>query len=53
MRDKMGQLWVQTHVAFYILFVCTYTHNSKTKGDIQMLYLLNDCSTIEDTYFLG
>ena len=35
------------------LVVHTYAHNLKIKGCIRMLYLTNDCSTIEDIYFLG
>ena len=33
-------------------FVCNYMHNSKIKGRVRMFYLLNDCSTIEDTFLL-
>ena len=34
------------------MFVRAYTRNSKTRGRIQTLYLSNNCSTIEDAYFL-
>ena len=33
-------------------FVRTYTRNLKTTGHTQTLYILNDCSTIRDIYFL-
>ena len=34
-------------------FVCTYTYNSKTTECTRKFYISNDCSTIEDVYFLG
>ena len=35
-----------------LTFMPTYTCNLKTTGRIWMLYILNDCCTIEDFYFL-
>ena len=56
MRAKVGKLSLQTHITDSLLhgnFVHTYTHNLKTKGRIKTHNLTNDCSTIEDIYFLG
>ena len=38
---------------FPICILCAnYTHNSKTKDRIRTFYFSNNCSTIEDIYFL-
>ena len=34
-------------------FMCNYTHNSKRTGHIRILYILNNCSTTGDFYFIG
>ena len=32
--------------------LCAYTRNSKTTGHVWTFYVLNDCSTIGDVYFM-
>ena len=55
MWAKIGELWVQTHIVESSIchFVCTYAHNSKTKGRIRMLYLSNDCIYYRRYLFTG
>ena len=55
MWAKIGELWLQTHIAIFFVcnFVSTYMYNLKTKSRKRITYLSNDCSTIGDTYFVG
>ena len=43
----------QTSRSIFYKPFCAYLHNSKTKGHVRTFYLLKDCSTVGDIYFLG